>query len=73
MVRTSTAEKHGYRCPVCGDELSEDKVGRGFVRHKYLPGCLFEKGEYDTYEPHVSVQANGVEILSNKPPGGRTR
>lgn len=58
MVRTSTAENNGYRCPECGDELAEDKVGRGFVKHKNIPGCQFEKGEKDTYEMHSSVQSN---------------
>ena len=61
MVRTSTAENNGYRCPECGDELAEDKVGRGWVRHKYIPGCLFEKGEKDIYETNVFVQSDEEE------------
>lgn len=47
MVRTSTAEKHGYRCPACGDELKQDNAGRGYVVHVSNPHCLFEKGEKD--------------------------
>jgi hypothetical protein len=46
-VKTSTAEKYGYRCPVCGDEVTQDPSGKGFVRHKNIPGCQFERGERD--------------------------
>ena len=46
-MKTSTAEKHGYICPQCGDELTEDTQGRGFVRHKSNRICQFEKGEKD--------------------------
>ena len=37
-MRTSTAEKNGYICPQCGDELTEDKQGRGFVRKSTAVG-----------------------------------
>jgi hypothetical protein len=33
-MKTTTAEKHGYKCPKCKCELARDKAGRGFVRHK---------------------------------------
>lgn len=41
-MRTSTAEKYDYRCPECGDELSQDLARKGFVRHKSNPKCQFE-------------------------------
>jgi hypothetical protein len=47
MVTTSTAEKNNYRCPQCGDSLSEDKAGKGFVRHTTNPDCDFERGQRD--------------------------
>ncbi len=31
-MRTSTAEANGYRCPQCGDEVTKDPAGKGFVR-----------------------------------------
>lgn len=46
-MKTSTAEKNGYICPKCGDELTEDRQGLGYVRHKTNPDCNFEKGEKD--------------------------
>lgn len=46
-MRTSTAEKYNYICPQCGDELTEDKQGRGFVRHKNNRRCQFENGMKD--------------------------
>lgn len=46
-MKTSTAEKHNYICPQCGDEMKEDRQGQGFVAHKNNPHCTFEKGEKD--------------------------
>ena len=46
-MKTSTATRHGYRCPRCRDETTDDPAGKGFVRHKNNPHCLFEKGERD--------------------------
>ena len=46
-MRTSTAEKNGYICPKCKDELTQDRKGRGYVRHKTNPNCDFERGEKD--------------------------
>ena len=46
-MKTSTAEKNGYICPKCKDELAEDRQGRGYVKHKNNPDCNFEKGEKD--------------------------
>jgi predicted RNA-binding Zn-ribbon protein involved in translation (DUF1610 family) len=46
-VKTSMAEANGYRCPKCGDETTRDKAGRGFVRHKAIRDCPFERGERD--------------------------
>lgn len=47
MVRTSTAEKHNYVCPACGDELKQDNAGRGYVMHVSNPHCQFEMGQKD--------------------------
>ena len=46
-MRTSTAEANNYRCPRCGDALSLDRAGKGYVRHLVLRGCPFERGEKD--------------------------
>jgi hypothetical protein len=40
MVKTSTAEEHNYVCPVCGDKLKHDRVGRGFCVHYSNPNCV---------------------------------
>ena len=50
MVRTSTAEKHGFVCPECGDRLRQDLAGRGFVMHVSNPNCSFERGQKDDAE-----------------------
>ena len=47
MPKTSTAETNDYICPGCGGELCGDHEGRGFVRHKDVPECPFERGEHD--------------------------
>jgi len=70
LVRTSTAEKHGYRCPECGDELSKDKSGIGHVRHKSNPDCRFEVGQRDTDGSQASVRANAVPHASHEPSDG---
>lgn len=49
MVRTSTAKSHGYTCPKCGDRLSRDRTGKGFVAHTNNPDCSFESNERDDY------------------------
>ena len=46
-MKTSTAESNNYLCPVCRDELAHDHKDRGFVRHKTINDCLFERGEQD--------------------------
>ena len=46
-MRTSTAEKHGYICPQCGDELAKDRKGRGWVRHKNNRECQHGNGKKD--------------------------
>lgn len=50
-MRTSTAEKNGYICPQCGDELKRDHKGRGYVSHKTQnnPYCDFERRMRDSY------------------------
>lgn len=47
MVKTSTAEQHGYRCPECDDDLSRDTTSKGYVRHLKNRECRFEAGERD--------------------------
>ena len=56
MVKTSTAQHHGYRCPDCDDKLSQDASGRGFVKHMSNSDCRFEAGERDTPESSVSTR-----------------
>ena len=46
-MRTSTAEKAGYVCPKCGDKLSRDRAGKGFVRHLNNRQCRYENGMRD--------------------------
>lgn len=68
MVKTSTAERHGYRCPECGDELSRDKSGRGHVRHRSNPDCRFEEGERDSVPSGTtSVATHSVAALAAPP------
>ena len=47
MVTALTAESNNNVCPLCGDELTEDPSGKGFVRHKTNPDCPLERGERD--------------------------
>ena len=47
-MRTSTAAKHGYVCPKCGDKLSRNQAGKGWVRHLYNRNCRYENGLKDT-------------------------
>jgi len=49
-MRTSTAERNGYRCPKCGDQVTQDRAHKGFVRHLSIHGCDFELGERDPDE-----------------------
>jgi ssDNA-binding Zn-finger/Zn-ribbon topoisomerase 1 len=46
-MRTSTAAANNYICPQCGDALTQDTAGRGFVRHKTNPDCQYENGLKD--------------------------
>ncbi len=46
-MKTSTAEKHNFVCPICGDKLGQDPSGKGYVRHLSNPKCQFEKGQKD--------------------------
>lgn len=54
FVRTSTAKANGYRCPVCRDKTTRDRLGLGYVRHVSNPSCNFEKGERDEFVPQNS-------------------
>ena len=46
-MKTSIAEKHDYLCPQCGDTLTKDRKGKGFVRHKNNRKCQFGNGKKD--------------------------
>ena len=46
-MKTSTAEKHNYVCPKCGDRLSRDRKGKGFVRHLSNRKCQYGNTERD--------------------------
>ena len=48
-MKTSTAEAYNYICPdpECGDNLTKDRIAKGYVRHMNNPNCKFEKGEKD--------------------------
>lgn len=54
-MKTSSAEKYGYKCPQCGDQLTEDRSGKGFVRHREKKGCSFERGERDDPQPKKAL------------------
>jgi ssDNA-binding Zn-finger/Zn-ribbon topoisomerase 1 len=58
-MRTSTAENNGYRCPRCGDDVTRDPSDKGFVRHKNIPNCDFERGERDEEASHRDSSAGG--------------
>ncbi|MHB1018105.1 MAG: hypothetical protein ACYC2X_09510 [Coriobacteriia bacterium] len=71
MVRTSTAEANGYICPICGDTLTRDPAGKGFVRHTSVRKCTFERGLRDEH-PDAAIGdgtkyrpgAGGTDIAS---------
>ena len=46
-MKTSTAQRQGYVCPKCKDDLTKDLQGKGWVRHKNNSNCDFEKGLKD--------------------------
>lgn len=46
-MKTSTAIANSYKCPICKDDLTEDKNKRGFVRHKNNRECKHGNGEKD--------------------------
>ena len=46
-MKTSVAEKNNGKCPKCGDELTTDHRGRGFVRHKNNKDCKHGNTEKD--------------------------
>ena len=60
MVRTSTAEKHNYFCPECGDGLKRDNSGRGYVAHVSKPHCKFERRQKDDVGPASSTARTPV-------------
>jgi hypothetical protein len=71
VVRTSTAEKHSYRCPACGDDLKQDNTGKGFVAHVSNPHCLFEKGEKDgPGAPSVARATRRPDLAPHEPADG---
>ena len=46
-MRATTAEKCHYLCPKCGDQLSRDRAGKGWVRHLFNRRCRYENGMKD--------------------------
>ena len=68
VVRTSIAERFGYRCPECSDELSRDPSGRGFVKHMNNRNCSFEAGERDTSDAPASIQSATTERAATLQP-----
>ena len=54
-MTTTTAALHGYKCPICNEELTEDPSNKGFVRHKTNSGCTHEKGERDPVRQQTDV------------------
>jgi hypothetical protein len=82
-MKTSTAKQHGWRCPVCGDETSQDPDGKGYVRHKTNRACQFEKGMRDressrpatpTERPAECAKVSSEKVSSDlvqKRPGGK--
>ena len=54
-MKTSTAEEEGYVCPKCGQRLSQDLSGKGFVRHLSKNGK-----DYCDYEPPGSKDETTV-------------
>ena len=59
-MKTLTAIRNDGRCPKCGDQTSEDRKGRGFVRHLGNPNCDFQRGEKDARvspsEIHIGLE-----------------
>lgn len=73
MVRTSTAEKHNFVCPACGDELRQDNTGRGYVAHVSNPRCLFEKGERDDLGPTATPRRASRPVFPAHEPADGVR
>lgn len=46
-MKTSDAVHAKFICPKCGDVLCNDKVGKGYVRHKCKGDCDQGRGEKD--------------------------
>ena len=46
-MRTTTAEEACYVCPKCGDRLSRDLAGKGYVRHLTDGKCRYQNGTRD--------------------------
>jgi hypothetical protein len=61
-MKASTAEKHGYKCPECGDLVTLDKSGRGFVRHIRNNSCKFERGQRDARKVRERTRIGSTAI-----------
>jgi len=59
-MRTSIAESNDFRCPICGDKLTQDKAGRGFMRHKNDANCKHGNKERDSDK----IEANNTNSTS---------
>lgn len=73
MVRTSTAGTNNHRCPSCGDALTQDASGKGFVAHVSNRSCLFERGQRDAAGLPVAVRVVGQPTLPDHQPTGGVR
>jgi len=50
-MKTSMAEANYYVCPICDDQLTLDRQGRGFVRHKTKADCHHGAKQRDAGAP----------------------
>ena len=55
-MRTTMAEKAGYVCPKCGDRLSRDRAGKGYVRHLSNAKCRYQNGTKDAPVAWLAMQ-----------------
>ena len=46
-MRATTSDANNGICPACGDRLTGDPSGKGFVRHTTVTDCPHDRGERD--------------------------
>lgn len=60
-MKATSADSNNGRCPICNDEVTEDPSGKGFVRHKTVANCEFERGQRDEVPaPPASPPSTGA-------------